>query len=184
MWKRTGIDPFLLLLLVVSLGLNVYLGVRVFRAGPQRNQPPIGLEAGTRLPPITARTTDNNSYTLSYGTDPRPTVLYTFSDTCKWCDLNSDNWDELVSRKKEEFRFVALSVAPAGSSTKSMFSDVITLIDLRPETRQAYRLGPTPTTTVVSSDGRVLKTWAGAYSGSIQNEIERYFSIKLPGLKQ
>jgi hypothetical protein len=47
---------------------------------------------------------------------------------------------------------------------------------------KSYGLGPTPLTLVLSSDGEILKSWVGAYSGHTQKEVESYFGITLPGL--
>ena len=56
--------------------------------------------------------------------------------------------------------------------------------DLAAKSVVAYRLGGTPDTLVVSSDGTLLRHWKGAYSGSNKQEIEEYFAITLPGLPE
>jgi hypothetical protein len=54
--------------------------------------------------------------------------------------------------------------------------------NLSEETRSAYRLGSTPETIVVDTDGKVIHAWVGAFTGSTKREIERFFSIHLPSL--
>lgn len=56
--------------------------------------------------------------------------------------------------------------------------------DLSPHSTSSYKLGGTPQTLVISSEGRILKSWFGAYSGPVAQEVEEYFSIRLPGIIQ
>ena len=43
-------------------------------------------------------------------------------------------------------------------------------------------LGGTPATLLIARGGRIVRFWAGAYSGKAQAEIEKIFDIRLPGL--
>ncbi len=45
-------------------------------------------------------------------------------------------------------------------------------------------LGPTPQTIVISPQGKVLKSWVGAYHDKTQREVETEFGVLLPGLPQ
>ena len=54
---------------------------------------------------------------------------------------------------------------------------------LSPETLKTYKLGSTPQTIVISSEGKVLQDWARAYVGEQQKQIEVYFHVSLPGLR-
>ena len=54
---------------------------------------------------------------------------------------------------------------------------------LSPETIKALGLGGTPQTIVVSTDGKVIKNWMGAYTETIQPEVETFFGVRLPGVK-
>lgn len=56
--------------------------------------------------------------------------------------------------------------------------------DLAAKSVFAYRLGGTADTLVVSSEGKLLQQWKGAYSGSSKREIEEYFGITLPGVDE
>jgi hypothetical protein len=46
----------------------------------------------------------------------------------------------------------------------------------------AYKLGGTPETLVVSTDGKIMKRWRGAWTGDSKAEIEGFFHCSLPGL--
>lgn len=56
--------------------------------------------------------------------------------------------------------------------------------ELSAETISNYKMGGTPRTLVVSPKGELLKSWFGAYGGKLQQEVEEYFSIKLPGIAE
>jgi hypothetical protein len=45
-----------------------------------------------------------------------------------------------------------------------------------------YRLGGTPQTIVVDAEGRVIKTWMGAYQRTTRQEIETQLNVDLPEL--
>jgi len=48
----------------------------------------------------------------------------------------------------------------------------------------AYKVGGTPNTLVISPEGRVLKNWRGAYMDDLQREVEQYFEVELPGIRE
>jgi hypothetical protein len=52
------------------------------------------------------------------------------------------------------------------------------------QVKDVYSLIEVPATVVVSPDGEVLKVWFGAYRDKTRQEIEEYFSIKLPGIAE
>ena len=43
-----------------------------------------------------------------------------------------------------------------------------------------YGLGATPTTILISREGKILREWSGAYVGSTKTAIEGYFRVRLP----
>jgi len=45
-----------------------------------------------------------------------------------------------------------------------------------------YHFGVTPQTILVGTDGVVKKVWLGALTATQQSEVEKYFSVRLPGL--
>jgi hypothetical protein len=55
---------------------------------------------------------------------------------------------------------------------------------LSTETKEAYKLSGTPQTIVVSPEGRVLQNWMGAYVGNQKSEVEAFFHVSLPDLRE
>lgn len=185
MQKKVLSDPLLLAFLLASLGLNVFLGIRLYRpaepaAGtPQRPR----LAAGAAVPEIKGITLDGQPYTVSYGVDRRPTVLYVFSETCKWCDQNAKNLATLVRERQKQFRFIGVSLSPIQSgNSKPDMDGLLVLGGIDATAMRAYGIGGTPHTIVISPDGKVLKQWMGAYAATVERDVEEFFAVELPGL--
>src|SRR5688572_17072167 len=101
-------DIFLLVLLMVSLSLNVYLGWKV--KGPRRTsaalQNSATLSLGTTVQPITATSLSGKQETISYADHGKPTVVYVFTPTCVWCERNTQNINAIAGLKGESFRII------------------------------------------------------------------------------
>jgi len=182
--KRT--DPFLLLLLVASLFLNVYLGWRVKQVGthPGTQRSSLQLSPGTKVDPFTAVGLDGNQQTISYAATDKPTVFYVLSPSCVWCERNKANIERLVELKGNDFRFIGLSLTEAGLKEYAEGHHLKFPIYTRltSKTIDSLGLGGTPQTIVISPEGLVLKNWKGAYAELTQPEVEAYFGLRLPGL--
>ncbi len=110
-------------------------------------------------------------------------LIYVFGPGCTWCAKNENNVAALFFGVKDTHRAVALSLqADVGESAKRFPPNVAVYVDPSKDMYDPYHLGPTPATLVVSSGGRVLKSWVGAYAGAVRTEVEAYFGLSLPGL--
>jgi hypothetical protein len=183
-------DWFVLTLLGVSLIANVVLGLVLLRlAGrpspgvatqPERASAPA---VGDRLPSLEALGKDSGREVLTFEPGGRPTVLYVFAPTCRWCARNVENAKAVFTSAATTHRIVALSLAQeAGAAGSDLPPHVRVLVQPSPAAYGPYHLGSTPATLVISPEGRVLKAWLGAYTGDIAKEVESYFSLRLPGL--
>lgn len=176
---------FLLVLLTVSLSLNVHLGWRIERLEKSLGSPgnSIALSVGMTVLPLTATGLNDRQETISYAGFSMPTVLYIFSPACKWCDLNIENVKTLATLSRTSFRFIGLSLSEAALQE---YVDIhqfnFPVYKLLPDDIRTLGLGRTPQTIVISPEGKVLRSWIGAYAGQIQREVEAYFGIPLPGL--
>jgi hypothetical protein len=149
---------------------------------PDRSRP----AEGATVPAIVARGADGRMQTVAYDSERRPTVLYVFSDECVWCNRNYENLTALVREKQASYRFIGLAMSPPADPQRASVvpEGMLMLYDIDPKTREAYGLGPTPHTIVVSPEGRVVKSWRGAYARQTATDIERFFSVDLPGLSE
>ena len=162
------------LALAASIGLNV----RLYRERSNAVTP--GLRPGAAVSPFSAKNVaDGRTETVAFDRS-RPTAFYVFSSTCPWCARNVDNVRALARQGEDKYRFVGLSLSDEAAAATALPFPVYG--GLGADTRKAYKLGPIPQMIVVAPDGRVLKTWTGAFSGAVEREIEGYFGVELPGV--
>jgi thiol-disulfide isomerase/thioredoxin len=177
---------FLFVVLASSLSLNVALGRELQRRPPTTAARMAGLQADTVMPPISAQDRSGNPVQITFQGD-RPTVLYVLSPLCGWCKRNEPNIQALASAGAGKYRFVGLS-------TNGDLQQLNELLKANPLPFEVYfmdsvelieklDLGVTPQTAIVAADGRIERTWQGAYDESISKEVESLFGVALPGLR-
>lgn len=176
-------DSYLLVLLGLSLGLNVALALNWSRHRGVPAGPETGSLVGRTVPVIAGFALDGSRVAV----DPeasRPVVVYAFSARCIWCVRNVANIKALVRSRGTDFRFVGLSVREDDDANADAVRNHLNfpvLKGLSAETRKAYGLTETPRTLLLVN-GRVERDWRGAYVGDVLTDVQRYFSIELPGL--
>ncbi len=171
-------------LLLISVILNIFLARKVSRStAMEMARSESLLRVGTAVPAIEGRSVDGAKKALDYHEVQIPTILYVFSPQCGWCEKNLDNLKALVGSSGSRYRVVGISLSHQDLKEyveeKALALPVYT--DIADPIRTAYRLGATPTTIVVSPEGKVLKVWSGVYSDRNRQEIEAYLDIHLPG---
>jgi peroxiredoxin len=176
---------FLVALLLTSTSLNILLAQKLstLKITIENLKSEGRLKEGTQLPPFEAKGLDENTVTLSYN-ETTPTILYTFSPQCGWCSRNLQNLKALSNAVRGKYRFIGLSLSDIGLQEYSRQHnfDFPVYTGISESVKQSYKFGGTPQTIVVSDVGKVLKVWTGAYQGSIQEGIEDYFDVRLPGI--
>lgn len=171
-----------MVLLVISLCLNVYLGWKVKLGNVQAITPKLSL--GMKVDPVTALGHDGKPFTISYNGSDKPTVFYVITPSCIWCKRNQANINKVADTKANDFRFIGLSLAEPG--LKEYVEDHHLKFPMHTgltrETIQSLGLGSTPQTIVVSPEGKILKVWMGAYDEEVRSEVEAFLGVQLPGL--
>ncbi|MEM7583644.1 MAG: redoxin domain-containing protein [Acidobacteriota bacterium] len=124
---------------------------------------------------------------LEIATRSKKTVLLVFQPTCQWCRKNMDNWSTLLEQAdRESYRFLAISTRPEGVADYvdqyPAMSGMPMIADPHLDDRLRYRLYDTPQTIVIDSNGVVEKIWLGALGGRVQQDVEAYFALALPGV--
>jgi hypothetical protein len=179
-WVSTTVSAATTLVLACSVALNVTLARRLSAA--QGPSVPAHSLKGASVPPLHGTTLDGDPVAIDFQSDV-PVVLYYFSTTCAWCERNLANVKALAGRSGQAFRLVGVSNSPdldGYVADRALGIELVTAVP--PPIVAAYRFAGTPHTLVVGKGGRVLEDWPGAYSGSLQQQIERYFRVPLPGL--
>jgi len=174
-------DPALLLLLGASLALNVYFFWK--GANHQDLAPAPQFARGDSIAGLTTQNLNGEEVTLGFALD-RPTVLYVFRPTCIWCARNAGSLDALHANAKNAYRFVGISLDEDGVPAFVERTRIPFPVLVLSAGNNAFRIrvGGVPQTLVVSTNGKVLEAWSGAYGGETRNEMEAYFDTELPAL--
>ncbi|HSE16180.1 MAG TPA: TlpA disulfide reductase family protein [Pyrinomonadaceae bacterium] len=173
-------------LLVASVVLNLMLArkVKSLNETIELVKSEQTLNEGVIVPSITANAVDGSAAVISFDSVPVPTVLYVFTPPCGWCTRNLPAAKALAENVKGRYRVLGLSLSSEGLQKYLSDSGLSFPVyaDISVSTRTAYHLGGTPDTIVVSSDGKVMKHWQGAYVGATKKEVESYFNVTLPSI--
>jgi thioredoxin-related protein len=128
---------------------------------------------------------DGAIYVIDFADTDKSTVLYVLRPDCLWCARNLNNVQALVKARSASFRFIGLSLSSNGVKeyvrANSLGFPVYSVAST--DIVQALHLGNTPQTIVVTSRGKVIQDWIGAYLDTNQSGVENFFKVKLPGLK-
>jgi len=169
-------------LLGVSLGANVYLGIKMDHPAVVSTA---RIKLGDRFPVVAAETLAGNQVRLGWASNTGQTVIYVFSPTCIWCARNLANIQALALNRGSRFRFIGVSLTKTGLHeylAKNNLPFPIYSIDAK--TAKETKLTGTPEMIVVSREGKVERDISGAFTGPTQKEVEAAFDIHLPGLLQ
>jgi len=177
-----------LALLVLSSFVNILLAAktRQLRGVITALKSEAGVRVGAHVPPILGKDLRGATSAIRFEEADRPTLLYIFTPACGWCQRNEDNFNSLLTQNTGQFRAIGLSLSREGLDDylKTRLQGVPVYSNLEASTTDAYRFGGTPETILVANDGTVIKVWKGAYTGETLQDIEKYFRIKLPGVRQ
>jgi peroxiredoxin len=170
------------LTLAASAAANLWLSQR--RA---RERAASTLAAGTAMPVFRATDLEGGVRTLDLRGSDQPTVVYVFAPNCIWCTRNLANVKTLVAQGKGRYRFVGLALTNDLLALRHYVAeqglDFPVFARLAGEPDAMRRLASSaPQTIVVSPDGIVIRSWAGAYTSDDAVEVESYFQLRLPGL--
>ena len=173
------------LLLIASLGVNLALSHHLSKANTALTMSAGGrpLNIGEVLPPIVGLDLKGGPQRISFDNN-KPTVVYVFTPSCKWCARNIDNVNTLVTAVKDRFKIVGVSLSETAlleyvRDNRFDFDTVTASGDMR----RAWGLSATPQLIVIAPGGRLIREWKGAPAGKVQADIESFFGIRLPGLR-
>ncbi len=180
---KAGTLAVLCALLAISALLNVFLARKIshLRVENMRIAADVGLQVGASVPPLKGHAIDGTAMSIQFAAVPASTLVYVFSPQCSWCAKNLENFRALIAQANGRFRVVGLATTRLGLA-EYLARERLTLpvlADLDPAVASAYELTGTPTTIVVSPEGKVLRIWSGAYADGIREEIETFLGVHL-----
>ena len=180
-------DWLLLCFLFLSLGCNVMLALALARGPRVGTEPALatGPAIGAVLPPLEARRLGGAIETIRFEDVPTPTVLYFFTPSCKWCVRNLDNVRALAKvAEAGRFRLIGISLSSADGLNEYVIKEQLHFpiyFDASAGAMAAYVTGVTPETLVVSREGKLERSWRGAYGGAVKSQVEEWLGRTLPG---
>jgi peroxiredoxin len=193
--QKVGSYPKLLsgllsMILVASVALNVLLARKAATLKDALSQVNASglLKEGEQVPDIEALADNGSRQIVHFNDVGVPTVLYVFTPQCGWCKKNLPNLHTLIDHANDKiaggYRVLGIALNHEGLAAylkdENLTFPVYT--DVSAPVRNAYHMGGTPTTIVVSPDRKVMKVWIGAYQEETQREIEAYLHLKMPGI--
>lgn len=181
-----GADRFLLILLAASLIANIYLAGRAGSAhGPGPQAPPPFPPVSARVPDLDGLAPGGAAATVRFSESPEGTLVYVFSSGCGWCERNVPNVRAALEAPAPRPRFVAVSLdktdAQAHLHERELSFDAVLQSPSR-ATVEAFRLGGTPYTYLVSPRNEIVGVWPGAWQGEALTAIGTRLRVALPGL--
>jgi peroxiredoxin len=173
-------------ILILSMAFNLFLAWQLRRAKDGLGRQPSGeaLIPGTVVSPIKASDMDGKTVMIDLASKNEPTILYVFNPNCHWCTRNMANVRALSNATKGRYNLIGLSLQSDELTTYARKNN----LDIPLYALQSYsvipelRLGGTPETILISQDGKVVKSWLGAFDSKASGEIQSIFNVQLPGL--
>lgn len=182
--SKSKISLIFIMLLILSVGINLLLSLRVSTLNRTIESLEWGndLHIGTTVPPIQGRLLGGGPGDVDFAKAKVPTVLYIFRADCSWCQKNLDNLRALIAASGPRYMIVGLSMSSATMSSSYLQMTHLRFpvyTDISEASIQAYELGGTPETIIVSRDSKVLAVWLGAYQGRMLKDIEDHLGVRL-----
>ena len=184
----TRIDAVVLVLLTLSLGLNLVLGLdkyHRYRQARDAANRAAGLKEGAKVPPFDAERLGAGKERIAFDRGI-PTLFYFQASTCGWCQRNLANLQAVSRAVEGRYRLVVISLDDNEDTTRAYAERAGLSVPTyyRPDKKslRSYLITGTPTTVIVSTTGRVVKSFAGAYTGERRRMMESLLGVTLPGV--
>jgi peroxiredoxin len=173
----------LALIVINLLLLKQNFDIRQQLAGRQKavNPPAASLKEGEAVPPIAGQGLDGQPGELAYKEDGRQHLLLFFSPNCTYCVRQASQWREVLN-KIDRNRFDVLGVVSSREDRKAVFEHAegsgylntrtpLPVLFVDDEVLARYKLLATPTTLLVSGEGKIEHVWVGKWDDAQANEV-------------
>jgi len=172
-------------LILVVMNILLVLQNKTLKRSFESSNRQLETRPGTMLPKIRGTGLDGNQLTISYGEDPRKTLLLVFSPKCGACVKNMPNWQSLVRKvDSNSYRVIAASLVGFGVNEYLKpydLGDLPVIAEVDPADRVSYNLALTPQMILIDSDGRAEMAWTGVLNDEKKADVERTLNIRLDG---
>ena len=150
---------------------NLQMRTQLSKSQPQK------LEIGDKVPSFVAKDLTDKTVNVEFSHNSEKRFLLYFTPTCPYCKQQFLEWKELISQvrgknievigivseneKKEEIEKY-LNTFDCGVNSETSLQ----VLFVPNETLQNYKLNLTPTTILLSDDGKVEQNWIGKWKGT------------------
>ena len=176
----------LLLVLTISVGINIRLLIKQeYSPRDELQQVDPSSTIGSSLRSMELEDIHGETRTISLERN-KPTVLYIFNPSCKWCEQNLANIETLASQRHDEYHFIGVAITRSGLEDYLKHHMLMFKCYGPPSSwiSRALAIKATPQTLVISKDGKIIHNWVGAFVNTTSQQVEAEFKMKLPGLSK
>jgi hypothetical protein len=176
---RKSALTIILLVIVVVMGAEILFLMYQNRQLRARLNDPASfyrtLQSNQRVPELTSRDINGNPVEIHYSDESPYTLLIWFSPSCHVCEENLDFWKQLLGPAlPHKVRYLALCAATveearAYASAHGISYTVVAVTDDR--LVSAYNGYVLPQTALISPNGLIVESWAGALGSAQQDNI-------------
>jgi hypothetical protein len=170
-------DRFLAALFLTSLVCNLYLGTELRHCGRATVVGAKPIAVGTVVQTLRGNDSAGVPVAVTLSGTARPSVVFAYSPTCKWCKLTWPKFRMLALQRSASYRFIAVCLGQ-GKDAFPIDFPAEALNAPSDETLRALRLSGVPQTIVFSREGRVEKSWVGGYEAGQKVEVYAYFGVQ------
>lgn len=164
----------LIVLNVLLLQQNLQMRSQLDKYQPQK------LKIGEIVENFTAKDLNGETVNVSFSDNSKKRFLLYFTSTCPYCKKQFPEWKELISQAKDKNTEV-LGIVSENENKESlekylnsfdcgMKSETpLQVLFVSNETLRDYKLNLTPTTVLLTEDGKVEQNWVGKWRESDKN---------------
>lgn len=165
---------FLVVLNVLLLKQNLQMRSQLEKYQPQK------LKVGESVQSFTAKDLNGETVNISFSDNSKKRFLLYFTSTCPYCKQQFPEWKQLISQAKEK-NIEVLGIVSENENKEALKEYLNTfgcgiesetplqVLILPNKTLQDYKLSLTPTTVLLSNDGKVEQNWIGKWKESDKN---------------
>lgn len=180
-WLTIGLIVILCLVNLLLIKQNLDLRKQLAAGGRTIDLTTNFLQPGDVVTSVTATDLDGRPYQLDYKKDGRQRLILFFSPNCPYCQQQSPLWRDLLN-KVDSNRFTVIGVVSAREDKRLVSAHAdgagyfktktpLPLVFFDSESLGSYKLTATPTTLLISEDGRVEHAWVGKWDETKALEV-------------
>jgi peroxiredoxin len=166
-----GLLPLWAMVIILAISNSLLLRQNLQLRSVLKKFEPDQLKPGDKLEPFNASGLNGESVAIDFASGGPRRVLMFLSPDCPYCREQFSYWKKLIDiAPAKGFQVVAVAMSSEDRSKLAAYLNAMGCPDgskafsvalIPEEVRQKYKLSTTPTTVVISSDGKADAVWTG-----------------------